>query len=114
MRRTSILRLAAMGLGLTTLWAAAASPAAEPKAACTLQTQYLKYSIGADGASLQWIDNRDNTNHCPLTRPPFAWVSKAGKLYRASSVRLAEGTLNVEFAGAGRVTAYIINMRAGF
>lgn len=102
MRRTWTSYLAGIGLGLAGLLCVIrSSRGAEPAPACTLENQHLKYVVGADGSSLQWIDKRDGANYCPASRPPFALVSKAGQFHRASSVRQTNGLLNVEFGKSG-------------
>lgn len=75
--------------------------AAEPEAACTLENQYVKYVIGADGSNRQLVDKRDGKDYCGNRASRFATTKKGGKSYGSSKVTWADGRLTVEFAGAG-------------
>lgn len=77
------------------------SHAAEPKLACTLQTEHVKWAIGVDGRSLAWIDLRDQKDYCPASHPPLATVKKAGKYHAATAAELREGMLELQFGDAG-------------
>ncbi len=76
--------------------------AAEPDAVCTLENDYLKYVIGKDGRNFQFADKQTGTDCC--ARQPgagFARVKVGGKYHQASSARLADGRLAVEFGPSG-------------
>ena len=90
------------GITLASLFPAAARAVEQAKPpACTLETQYLIYSVGADGRSLRLADKRDGRDYCDPAHPPFARVTKTGKAYPASTVSFADGVLNVQFDDSG-------------
>jgi hypothetical protein len=76
--------------------------AAEPEGACTLENQYIKLVIGADGSNRQLVDKRDGRDYCGGNQKSrFATIKKAGKSYGSSRATGAEGRLTVEFADSG-------------
>ena len=77
------------------------SDAAEPKLACTLQTEYVKWAISADGRSVGWVDLRDQQDYCPASHPPVATVKKAGLYHAATVAELKDGLLELRFVYAG-------------
>jgi hypothetical protein len=103
MRRCSNSRGIRGSLGLILMASLAASlRAAEPEAACTLENQYIKYVIGADGGSLHLIDRRDGQDYCGGGgKAKLATVTKAGKTYPATKATWAEGRLTLNFGDSG-------------
>lgn len=81
--------------------AAVPSQAAEPKLACTFQTEHVKWAIDVDGRSVAWTDLRDQQDYCPASHPPVAVVKKAGKYHPATATELKDGLLHVQFGAAG-------------
>jgi hypothetical protein len=82
---------------------AGVTPAAqtEPGAACTLETDWLRYSIGTDGRNLRFTDKQTGKEWAAPGDHRFAAVRKSGKNFPASSVGLAEGRLAVAFGDSG-------------
>ena len=70
--------------------------AAEPKLACTLQTEHVRWTIGVDGRSLGWVDLGDQQDYCPASHPPVATVKKAGKYHAATAAELKDGLLELQ------------------
>jgi len=81
--------------------------ARETVPACTLENEYLKYVIGANGCNLQFIDKQDGKDYCGGNKShPFARLLKDGKSVAASGVAYADGLLKVRFGDSG-ITAVI-------
>ncbi len=74
---------------------------AEPKLACTLQTEHVQWTIGIDGRSLAWVDRGDQQDYCPASHPPVATVKKAGTYHAATAAALKDGLLELQFGDSG-------------
>jgi hypothetical protein len=90
-RSVSIGLLALLAAGPLAL-AAEAAPGSE-KVAAAIETEYVKYVLGADGRSLHFIDKKSGTDYCQ-TAPaaPVARITVNGKEHPASSAK-ADGDL---------------------
>ena len=71
-------------------------------AAMTIENEYAKYVMGADGHNLHFIDRRTGVDYCAQTpKSLFAWVKKGGKEYGASAATHEGGLLTVQFGESG-------------
>jgi hypothetical protein len=78
----------------------------------TLENDYARYVIGANGRNLHLIDKRTGADYC--ARKPasvFAVVRKAGRQYRASAVTRRGDELSVQFGRSG--VSAVIRATAG-
>ncbi|MBM4046232.1 MAG: hypothetical protein FJ279_14060, partial [Planctomycetes bacterium] len=79
----------------------------QTEAAMSIENEYARYVIGADGANLRFVDRRTGQDYCAQTpRSPFARVRKEGKEFGASAATFADGLLTAKFRDSG-VTATI-------
>jgi glutathione S-transferase len=78
------------------------SAAEGPSGACTLENRYLKYVVGPDARSVQFVDKQTGRDYCGADgKAPLAQVKKAGRYYQATSMRLVDGRLSLSFADSG-------------
>lgn len=72
-----------------------------------LESQYLKYLIGADGSNTAFLDKRSGADYCDHNAATkFARLRKSGKQFVASQAAYADGKLQVQFSESG-ITAII-------
>ena len=87
----------AAGLSLPR-WSAAEGPVG----AWSLENQHLKYVIGPDARSLQFINRQTGRDHCGGGgKAALARVKKAGRYYDASSAHFGDGRLSLAFGDSG-------------
>ncbi|MCC6821388.1 MAG: hypothetical protein IT579_11710, partial [Verrucomicrobia subdivision 3 bacterium] len=73
----------------------------------TIENQYLKYIVAADGSNSAFIDKTSGTDYCDHQRSgKFASLKKAGKQYAATQATYADGKLQVQF-GESAVTVVL-------
>ena len=79
--------------------------------AITLENDYVRYVIGANGYNLSFVDKRTGRDHC-VQEPQQAFVilKRDGRDYEPSTCSFAEGKITVEF-DQPRFTA-VINVEA--
>jgi hypothetical protein len=68
----------------------------------TIQNEYVKYVIGADGTNLHFVDKRTGQDYCAQQPPAsFARIRKAGRDYPAASVSRAGARITAQFGESG-------------
>jgi len=73
-----------------------------PAAEWTLENEFVRFVIGADGRNLGFTDLRDGTNHLSASgSAPCAWVKIGGRQIAATEAAWAEGKLAVSFGDSG-------------
>jgi hypothetical protein len=73
-----------------------------PAGASLLENQYLKYVVGPDARSLQFLDQQTGGDHCSAGgRAAMARIQKAGRQYDATSARNNQGQLMLRFGDSG-------------
>lgn len=76
--------------------------AAESKPVCTLENQYLRYTIGSDGRTLEFIDKATGKNHADPTQAyPCFSIMQDEKWAPVTEVTWAEGLLTARFETLG-------------
>ena len=98
--------LAALSLVLTISTLLCATTAAfavdAPPAPVILETDFLRYEIGADGRNVAFVDKTTGKDWCDRAAAPFfAHVRKAGNSYDSTKVALVDGHIAVDFGGTG-------------
>ena len=68
----------------------------------SIENEYARYVIGADGTNLHFIDKRTNTDYCAQEpKSSFARVKQAGQEVNASESSYADGRITVRFSDSG-------------
>jgi len=89
-------------LSLATCCAAGGAAVGQPGPTITLETDFLRYSLGADGSVVAFVEKATGKDHrAPEPRQPFALVRKQGKTHPASACSFADGLLTVAFGESG-------------
>ncbi len=88
------------------LCAAATLQAAEPSSVSgspiILETDFLRYEIGADGRNQAFVDKTSGKDWCDRAAAPFfAHARKAGNSYDSTGVTLNDGRIAVAFGDTG-------------
>jgi len=83
--------------GVLATWLTLAVPSAGAEL-ITLQTQWFRLQIGADGNVASLVDLRDRKDHMAEGPQAFASLLRAGRRHEASSVRREGDLLRVSFA----------------
>ena len=81
--------------------------AAESKPVCTLENQYLRYTIGSDGRTLEFVDKATGKDYSNSAEAyPCFSITHDGKWTPVTKVDWAEGLLTARFDSLG-ITAVI-------
>lgn len=91
---------------------AAAGAQSEPAATpLVFETDTFRYAIAGDGTSAEFVDKASGTNYCDAARKlPFAtWIDDTAR--PASSVKLVDGLLAVQFGGDTREARFRVTPR---
>ena len=102
--------LAITSLLCATAAAFAADGARNPDAAAVLETDFLRYEIGADGRNLAFVDKTTGKDWCDRSAAPFfAHARKAGHSYDSTKVTLIDNHVAVDFGDTG--IRVLLNLR---
>ncbi len=83
-----------------------------PKGNLVLETQYLTYVIGPDGANLKYIDRITGQNHCVSTPVSyFATINKQGAQYPGTVVAYEAGRIELVFGASGTTAVIAVEQR---
>jgi len=74
---------------------------AEPAPAITLQTDFLRYSIGPDARNLHFIDKQSGRDYAAPGNHRFCHVRRGTRQYPATSAVWRDGLIEVSFGDAG-------------
>jgi hypothetical protein len=78
------------------------SVAQTPAGAWAFENQYLKYVVGPDARSLQFVDKQTGRDYCGgQGKAAVARVKKAGRVYEATSAQCSGGQLSLAFGDSG-------------
>ena len=78
---------------------------AQPVPVMTVENDYLKIVVAANGHALHFVDRRDGVDYCRQVSP-FARVKKDGQSFAATQAAYSDGRLTLEFGQSG-VTAVL-------
>jgi len=68
----------------------------------TIENDFVRYIIGADGCNLHFVDKSTGTDYCHQdSNISFVRVKKADKEYQASSLSFTKGKIIVQFGDSG-------------
>lgn len=74
------------------------SVAQTPTGALIFENQYLKYVLGSDARSLQFINKQNGQDYCGgAGKAALARIKKSGRQYDATSAQFSNGQLSLAF-----------------